>query len=62
MPQTTRLFICYRCRKIFDSDRSDADAAAELRATFGDPGEQSVGVLCTACYEEFMEWWRRQRH
>lgn len=40
---------CAVCLRIFTKARSDAEALAEMRARFGDLGEEDRAVVCEDC-------------
>lgn len=54
-------YVCWRCGDVFTSDRTDADAEDEARATFGFiPPAHERATICTDCYAEFLAWAKAQ--
>lgn len=56
-----RYFTCDKCGATYESAWTDADARAEQLDAFGPdmPGEEEPAVLCDACYQAFMAWFRK---
>lgn len=56
-------FTCVRCRRTFLKIRPDAEALAEMEATYGPAPPDQVATLCDDCHERFLAWQARQpRH
>jgi len=55
-------FTCVRCGGTWPKGRSDAEAEAEMIATFGTPmpEEGPIQALCDDCYKDFMAWWAKR--
>lgn len=50
------IYVCARCAKVFESDWSDAEAAAELGEKFTGHKVEDCDVVCHDCYTLFMNW------
>lgn len=51
-------FTCSVCKETFSKGWSDEEAKVEAQENFGDLTQSPQEVVCDACYQKFMKWFK----